>query len=493
MNFVKRALCSVTRKKGKSLILFAVIFVLGNVIAGAIAIQQSTENVEKSVKKQLGGLATIEIDYEKFQDELMQEEVQKELKSLSVETIKKVGDSPYVKYYDYNANGGITSKKLKSVSFGEDGSMGFPEGSFSLKGSNYAKILDVEENKIKITEGRTFTQEEIDKGTNAALISSKVADENGLSVGDQVVLDNVAYESYNETEGVGELFKVDTPVEIIGIFEPTSVEMNDNSNAKDGGEQNKINQQMMSTQQLNTIYLTNKLVTEMNKEFSEKYSKASGIESEEIVDTGEEFFVPVYVLKSPDDVEAFKQDVKPLLPKYYTVKASADQYEQIGGSMKKMSQISGYVVMIAVVAALLIISLVVLLFMRDRKHELGIYLSLGDKRSHVMGQIIIEMLIISSIALILSLITGNFLGKVVSDSLLNSDMLASANSANQDMYFSMLGTTEMTNADVMSAYEVKFSLGYVVTYLVVGMATVLISAVLPLVYILRLNPKKIMM
>ncbi|MFD2387412.1 ABC transporter permease [Enterococcus rivorum] len=217
MNFVRRALCSVTRKKGKSLILFAVIFVLGNVIAGAIAIQQSTENVEKSVKKQLGGMATVEIDYEKFQDELMKEENQKELKPLELKTIKKIGDSPYVKYYDYNASGWISSKKLKSASFGDDSSMGFPEGSFSLKGSNYAKVLDVEENKIKITEGRTFKQEEIDKGTNGAIISSKVADENGLAVGDQMVLDNVAYESYNENGGVGELYKIDTPVEIIGI------------------------------------------------------------------------------------------------------------------------------------------------------------------------------------------------------------------------------------------------------------------------------------
>ncbi|MBP2099559.1 ABC transporter permease [Enterococcus rivorum] len=492
MNFVRRALCSVTRKKGKSLILFAVIFVLGNVIAGAIAIQQSTENVEKSVKKQLGGMATVEIDYEKFQDELMKEENQKELKPLELKTIKKIGDSPYVKYYDYNASGWISSKKLKSASFGDDSSMGFPEGSFSLKGSNYAKVLDVEENKIKITEGRTFKQEEIDKGTNGAIISSKVADENGLAVGDQMVLDNVAYESYNENGGVGELYKIDTPVEIIGIFEPTSVKMKEESKDNNNGEQDKMNQQMLSTEQLNTIYLTNKLIIDMNKELFEKNKKAY---PDEVTEEQEDYFVPVYVLKSPDDVDAFKQDVKPLLPKYYAVKASADQYEQIGGSMKKMSQISGYVVMIAVIATLLIISLVVLLFMRDRKHELGIYLSLGDKRSHVMGQIVIEMFLISGIALILSLITGNFLGKVVSDSLLNSDMLATAKSANQDMYFVMsgLGVSELTNADVMSAYEVKFSLGYIVTYLSVGLITVLVSAVLPLVYILRLNPKKIMM
>ncbi|MFD2387413.1 FtsX-like permease family protein [Enterococcus rivorum] len=171
-------------------------------------------------------------------------------------------------------------------------------------------------------------------------------------------------------------------------FEPTSVKMKEESKDNNNGEQDKMNQQMLSTEQLNTIYLTNKLIIDMNKELFEKNKKAY---PDEVTEEQEDYFVPVYVLKSPDDVDAFKQDVKPLLPKYYAVKASADQYEQIGGSMKKMSQISGYVVMIAVIATLLIISLVVLLFMRDRKHELGIYLSLGDKRSHVMGQIVIEM------------------------------------------------------------------------------------------------------
>lgn len=488
MNFIKRALCSVTRKKGKSLILFAVIFVLGNVIAGAIAIQQSTQNVEKNVKKQLGGTATIQIDYENNQEEFAKEDLK--IEQLKIDLMKKVGESPYVKYYDYNALAMVQTKELKSASLESEQSGGMMEG-FTLKGSNYHKILDVEEKNIKIVAGKVFTQEEIDNGKNVGLISSKVAEENGLSVGDQMVMDTRTYD-YNENGDEKELFKTDVPIQIIGIFEPTTVEMKDKENKKN--EEQNMNQQYMSMQQLNTIYLPNKTVLEINKDNIEKLKKVdpdSPYLSEESL---EEYYTPVYVLKSPDEVEAFKQETQPFLPKLYTVKASTDQYEQIGGSMKKMSQISGYVVMIAVIATLLIISLVVLLFMRDRKHELGIYLSLGDKRSHVMGQIIIEMLIISGIALILSLITGNFLGKMVSESLLNSDLLNNSNDQmNMFMGFDGLGTTELTTDDIMNAYEVKFSLGYIVTYLVVGLGTVLMSAILPLLYIVRLNPKKIMM
>ena len=65
MNFWQRALKSISRRKGKSFILFLVIFILGNVIAGAVAIQQSTGNVEKVTKEKLGARAILDVDYEK--------------------------------------------------------------------------------------------------------------------------------------------------------------------------------------------------------------------------------------------------------------------------------------------------------------------------------------------------------------------------------------------------------------------------------------------
>ncbi|MGO2982476.1 MAG: ABC transporter permease, partial [Pseudolactococcus laudensis] len=63
MNFFNRAIRSVTRQKSKSMILFAVIFVLGNILAGSVIIQQSTQNVEKTTKEQMGAIATVGIDW----------------------------------------------------------------------------------------------------------------------------------------------------------------------------------------------------------------------------------------------------------------------------------------------------------------------------------------------------------------------------------------------------------------------------------------------
>ena len=68
MNFLKRAFLSLSRRKGKSLILLVIIFILSNVMAGSIAIGQASNNVEKTIKLQLGANASVELDWEKMQD-----------------------------------------------------------------------------------------------------------------------------------------------------------------------------------------------------------------------------------------------------------------------------------------------------------------------------------------------------------------------------------------------------------------------------------------
>lgn len=91
MNFLKRAIRSVTRQKSKSLILFTVIFVLGNILAGSVIIQQSTQHVEKITKEQMGAIATVGIDWN-------DKEIQKEFENpspdmetnLEVKLIKKL-------------------------------------------------------------------------------------------------------------------------------------------------------------------------------------------------------------------------------------------------------------------------------------------------------------------------------------------------------------------------------------------------------------------
>ncbi|WP_314059975.1 ABC transporter permease [uncultured Vagococcus sp.] len=520
MNFFKRALASVTRRKGKSIILFAVVFILGNVIAGAISIQQATKSVEKNIKGQLGGTATIGFDQkemEKFYKDNPQSEKGPDMKSVTKKEIETIGSLSYVKYYDYSVNNWVQTAKLKGYEpkSMKDSGMSYTDPSsklkyqFGVKGVNYEKILDVEEKKIEIVSGRVFTKEEISQGKAVAVISKQMADENSLKVGDKLVMDagsenwgamdSAASESDSDAEPAPkEYFFQDQVYEIVGLFSPLKKEEKTEKKA----DPNSMDP-FLEMEQYNRVYAPNDVVVKTLKDFQkgieEKFPEMKSEMTEKEANESFESVTPYFVLKSPEDADAFRTEVTPLLPdKYSKLIMSTDQYDSIAAPVKNMSKIATYVIFVSVGATLLIISLVVLLFLRDRKHELGIYLSLGETRGKVIGQIVIEVVVIAFVAITLSVFTGNILAKGVSGSLIETQMKAKEEEdmggMNYDYELEQLNAgNSVDGTDVTNSYKVTLSLGYIIIFYVVGLGTVLLSTIVPLIYILRLNPKKIMM
>jgi len=482
---MKRAWLSVTRKRGKSAILFAVILILGNVIAGAIAVNQSTQNVEKQIKNQLGSLATIDIDYEALMANSEGGASMEEIQPLPEELIKQIGERSEVKQYDYLREASIAVENFKPYRFSrqeDDDNVMIVGGMLSLihlAGTNLLKPLDFEEGTVNLTQGRFFTEEEQRTGKRVGLISEELAQENGLAVGDTMVLDG-QFIDYSSGEEPEKQKGNDYPIEIVGIFKNTNLEKanekNDNSSSS-----------FFDDSPFNRIYMPNDAVKTIVEE--ERAGQQSAFPATDF-GSDEEFFTPQFILNQPEDAEQFKQEVTPLLPNGYKVNASTDEYDRVGTSMNRLSQISSYVVVIAVIASLIIISLIIVLFTRDRKYELGIYLSLGERRKYVFAQIVIELLLISISAMLISLVTGNMLGKMVSESLLASSMLE-ANQAGMEQFF--VGAPKIDQATINEAFRVQYTLSYVIAFLATGIVTILLSAVVPLLYIFRLNPKKIML
>lgn len=498
MDYKKRAISSVLRRKGKSLILFLVVFILGNVIAGAVAIQQSTTNVENETKKKMLPVASVEMDYEAYEKQMTTvaaEEGGQELKQPKAKDYEKISKLSYVKRSDLFVLNSTGTNKFKAATDPNGGVSyaGSAKYMFNIKGYNSKTPLDVSEGLIKITDGDGFTDKDIKNGSNAVLLSQDVAEKNNLSVGDNFVLDTVVEMPVGveemdteEEQSQSKTTSFDQPMKVAGIF--NVVQKKESSQQT---EQQKSENEWRALEQLNTIYTTEKAAKDLQKKIDEKMSGGLSAGEGSMGDDSV-YYQATYVLKNSEDIEAFRQDANALLPEFYHIVASTDQYEQVAGGLTKLNTIAKYIVIIAVVATLLILSLVVLLFLRDRKQELGIYLSFGESRGKVITQIVLELLMISCVALVLSLITGNFLGGAISRSLIQSDWLSNANQT-QQYYMSNLMQSDLSFLDIQQAYKVTFSVGYILTYLLVGIGTVLISALLPLLYILRLNPKKIMM
>lgn len=483
MNYLKRAWLSVTRKRGKSAILFGVILILGNVIAGAIAINQSTHNVEKQIKNQLGSFATIDLDYESINNEGTSD-ISPEITPLSEELIKQIGSRNEVNKFDYLREGFLSVEKFKTVSLqnqsenNEDFTSESTTNVVYLNGTNLLKPLDFDDESVKLTRGRFFNEEEQKNGKYVGIISEELAKENGLNVGDTMTLDS-QFENFSSSGDSEKKKGNDYLIEVVGIFKNLTLEKATQQNQNAGTS-------FFNEQPFNKIYLTNEAVRKITEDERSGWQNAFP-SAEELPENN--FFTPQFILNQPEDADNFKQEVTPLLPNGYKINASTDEYDRVGSSMNRLSQISSYVVVLAVIASLVIISLIIVLFTRDRKHELGIYLAIGERRKYVFAQIVIELLLIGVSAMLISLVTGNLLGKLVSDSLLSSSLLE-ANQASTEII------TEVRTIDpamIKSAFQVKYTLSYIFAFLGTGIATILLSAVLPLLYILRLNPKKIML
>ncbi|SEN56864.1 putative ABC transport system permease protein [Amphibacillus marinus] len=495
MNFVKRALLSIVRRKGKVLILFAVILILGNVISGAVSIRQASRNVESAIKEQLGAGTTIDLDYDKlYEMEEAGEITWEEIERIGTDLINQIGQLSYVKYYDYSMSNYYEAENL----IGYDPYMEEYEDEefmyqtyFHLKGINYPLVTDIEEGNATLIAGRVFNEEEITNGAMVTLVSTKVADLNNLSVGDTVTLSNVLYDySVDSVSEYPVLEERDIPLEIIGIFETRAAKEQREGDDNEGS--NNPDQEYFDQEFQNRLYVSNEVIKnevnwemqvmiENNDEYAELYQDEDNFE----------YYTPYFILNSVQDSEAFIEEATVLLPPLYHVISSLDQYEDIAGPIESISNLSNYVLIFAVVATILIISLVVLLFLRDRKRELGIYLSLGERKGRVIGQIMIEVAIVAIVAISVSLFTGNLLAENVSESLIE------ANTSTSDDFYGISYPTDFNSPldtdDVIEAYEVTLSTEYIIVFYSIGLLTILVSTVVPLIYIVRLNPKKILM
>lgn len=522
MNFAKRAFLSLSRRAGKTLILFLVILILGNLIAATVAMRQAIDQAEALAKLTLGANVSIGLDDQKLMDAYEAGE-DPLIEGLNAEMIENLGTRPEVKSFDYTLDVYLTSKTLENYTppSNEDDALlrggtiaGTTEGaSIILSGIHYAPVQPIEEGKLNLMEGRVFTQQEIEQGALMGLVSDKLAEQNNLHVGDTIVVNNEirdyssttpvaraetsssSSDSPSEDEG-SVVSSHDVVLEIIGIFSLASGsgESGTASSGSKAPSQDEWMKQMMESDTYNTVFVPIAVSQAeelfMMQENNKLYPEETGFKDNLYAP----WYTPLYVLNSVDDLASFEEAAAAVMPPYFQVLSADSLFDQVAGSMKSIQGIVGIVLIASVIAALVIVSLVVVLFLRDRRKEFGIYLSLGVRKPAIIGQVLVEVLVVALIALGIALITGNLISGGISQELMQNQLLA--NQQNGGTYTvgtagMMMGTISLD--DVIASYNVGISVPYILTFLGLGIGVSVLSCIVPLLYVLRLKPKKILM
>ncbi len=482
-NMLKRTWLNIIRKPSKSIILLVIMFVMANLVIASLAISNSVEESTKYAKQTIGSEVYLNADMEKakegFEAGKMQgqgsmsgdmSDMMESMKSMArpestINMVTDIANSEYVKDLTYSLNTSAEPTEItlyETETQGPGGNMGRGQmmsdniSGLKVMGINsYVFIPEVESNIMTISEGEYFDETTDDQ----ILISYELAELNSLSVGSIVKLQN------SET---GEIIEYT----VRGIF-----------TANESGYENNIYMNVESAAKL------------LN---SETYN-------------GGDYSVSsvVFTMNNPDETDLFIEEVN---NKYdleelgLTLDIDTTAYDQMVGPIEQVGGFADTILIVVVIAAALIITLIINNSIKSRKYEMGVLMSLGATRRNIIGQILLELIIVATMGFILSIGTSTILANSLSEGLLEDQIQMSEEQSEenfgrpsgQNMGGGMSGTpgtqgndstadveaiTEIDVSISLNEYLLLFGIGYLISF---------ISMIVPAINIMKYQPKTIL-
>lgn len=477
MNHFKRAWLSVSRRKGKSIILLTVVFILGNLIAGTFAIKEASYRVEDNLKKKLGFNATIAVDYDAIYENFdFASNTEPDIPKITKDLIEKVGALPQVSFYDFSKSHQIDTFSIKAVKYSED-EQDEQASQFSLHGVEYLGLIDSKVGRIEMTSGSAFSQEDLSKQIIPIVISDNLLSDNNFRI-DEIIDVTSLLSQLSVDERASETLKLNYQVQIVGTFKPITF-------GKNNDENYSVNAM------LNRIYMPNKFVEKILEQEIE-------IANEKGIDVTDNYFYQealnksyqdsVFVTESEKDLDSFVSSASELVGENLEIKTSQQAFAMIAAPIAILANFADVTLKGSALTTVIMLSLVLILFLRDRKHEMGIYLALGDKQWKVLSQVTLEVLVITLLGLTLSFGSGLMLANKASSILIydtdDQGVLIDTDS-------SFIPAVNMT--EVQEDYAIKLTPSYIVSIYGLGTIVAISASVLPMFYVTRMKPKKILM
>jgi len=517
MNLFKRAAISILKRSGKNVILLLLIFILGTVIAGAISVSSAINNTDANLRRRMRPIVSIDFDWDRWLDAEIPWD---DIPNLTPERVRTIGALEYVDFYDYVNQGNLWSFDL--IVYEDDSRWTRPQPGIpnllNLHGTSRTELVQIDQGVIELIHGRQFQESELiphlDSERSVAIISESFAEVNHLTLGSTFW--GYLFVRFPDEDGNtgGEVTpdffsdenvyaRVEMELEVIGLFDkPVDLE-------------NPEIAPWIRARELNRIYVPNWVVESIDyRMLTEEISLWEHIDQEMpewLSDSlerwaarNEEGFVEsIFVLENPADLENFREAATLLLPsEFHYVADLFSEFDEISSSMATLQNVANWIVYGSLGATLLILSLLITLFLHDRRHEIGIYLSLGEKKGKIISQVLIEVVLIAVVGITLAVFAGHQISGVVSQNLLENELLALTserdffNNFDENTIFDSIGFPPITNMspdEMMAAFHVSLSVQGIILFYAVGLGTVIASTAIPIIYVVMLNPKKVLL
>lgn len=544
MYIIKNALKSISRSKGRNILIGLIALVIAVSACVALSIREAADKAREDTLSIMNVTAQISVDRQsmmqgfkpqegaEFDRDSMREMLQggTALTLEEYETYAKassVSDTYYTLSATLDANDAIepidTAGTFERPEESEGASQSMPQmpnmggmggrdfmGKFGAQGdftvigySSDSAMKEFADGTYSITEGSVFSENTAEK---ECIISEELATYNNLSVDSEITLLN----PNNEEETV--------TFTVVGIYTGTA------ENA--GGMMSGFNTASDPANTIMTGYKALKGICDASAENAEEVTdEKSGLSSSTAISATLEY---TYVFPDVDTYESFEAQARELgLEDEYTISSNdITSFEQSLTPLENLSKTAAY--FLAVVFGIGGIILVVLnIFnIRERKYEIGVLTAIGMKKGKVALQFVTELFVVTLAAIIIGAGIGAVTSVPVTNALLKAQINGNIESANDIEegfgrennagFGGMMGAPggEMSGGNMPPQFEGGFggkmeqfmgntadyineisystNLTVILKLILIGIGLTLVSSLAAVLFIMRYEPLKIL-
>lgn len=270
--------------------------------------------------------------------------------SISLNTVEQMITVEGIKTYNAEQHTSVAAEGIDYLS-------GMSSGSLSAN-TETAYQTDFMNGILELAEGRHITEDDRD----AALISYKLASENNLQVGSELILESASGDSGEQTK-----------VLIVGLYSSDDKMEYDND----------------------TIFTTHDV-----------YWKLSGQKP-----FGYSGNITFYVT-DPKELNHIMEQIQQITSiqwEDYFIRINESEYKAVAYQIQTMERLTEILITVIAGVGFIVVALVLAMRIKNRIHEAGIFLSVGESAPQIMLQLICEILMIAVLVFLASPMLGWFI------------------------------------------------------------------------------------
>lgn len=422
MTTFKRAYLYITRKKVRSIIMFMLLTIISTVLLSSNILNHTVKGISNKI-------------YESSNFGFTVKNLSKTDKEIFVKKLDKITNLPDIKGANYQFATPVNLLGSKVVEGQNNLILDEKTNKNNLvmlnANTNTADNSDFKSEVLKLKKGRHIGPED----RNKVLVHEEFAKLNNLDIGSKIKLEKANSSEQKTTN---------KDYEVVGIY---------------SGTKNNEFQGLSSDFIENTVYTDYKSSQELMG-YSESDKKVTSVD---------------YFVKNPEKLEDVAKSAENLAIEDTEIVKSNKNFQTVIASLQSIEKIIDMVKIGSIIASVLILSLVLIFWLRERLHEIGILLSIGTSKTKIILQQIIELVYIAVFSIILSSVLENVILKYGVKNAIDK-----------------LGVDNLPEAISQQILNVKVELGYVLTVSAILFLIIVCSIVITSLITLRMKPKEIL-